>query len=178
MKFEYLLATKYLLKGRRHGFVSLIAVISVLGIAVGVMALIVVLAVMSGFDRELKTKIVGVQPHIILEGVGGIQNVEEVRKTVESLGISQITSIAPYVQGQAIIRSSKNATGVVIKGIDPEREPMDLFKKYLKFGSLKFNDLILPTTNASRSKSVARVVIGEELAHRLRVAIGDEIGRA
>ena len=91
MKFEYFIATKYFLKGRRHGFVSLIAVISILGVAVGVMALIVVLAVMSGFDRELKSKIVGVQPHIILESAGGIQNSEEVRSLISSLGIPEST---------------------------------------------------------------------------------------
>ena len=111
MKFEYFIATKHLLRGRRHGFVSLIAFISVLGIAVGVMALIVVLAVMSGFDRELKTKIVGVQPHIVLEALQGIQDLDGVRSTIESLGIREITSIAPFVQGQGIVRSERPLQG-------------------------------------------------------------------
>src|SRR3989338_8234655 len=169
MKFEYLLATKYLLKGRRHGFVSLIAVISVLGIAVGVMALIVVLAVMSGFDRELKTKIVGVQPHLIIEGVGGIGRPQDVRDTIDSLGLNQITSIAPFVQGQGIVRSQTEASGVVIKGIDPEREPMDLFRQHLKSGTLEFGDLDVPTEK--RARRIGRAVIGEELARRLLVSI-------
>ena len=176
MKFEYFIAKRYLLKGRRHGFVSLIATISILGIAVGVMALIVVLAVMSGFDRELKAKIVGVQPHVIVEAVGGIQDIDQVRNTIESLKISEIKSIAPFVQGQGIIRSPQNAVGVVIKGIDPDREPLDLFKKHLKFGLLEFKDMNIPTERGDkRPISLGRVVIGEELAHRLRVAIGDVV---
>src|SRR3989338_4650238 len=132
MKFEYFIARKYLLKGRRHGFVSLIALISVLGVVVGVMALIVVLAVMSGFDRELKSKIVGVQPHIILESLGGISDPEGVRAVIESLRILEIVSIAPFVQGQGLIRSRSNAIGVAVKGIDPASEPMDVFAKHLK----------------------------------------------
>ncbi len=176
MKFEYFIAMRYLVKGRRHGFVSLIAAISILGVAVGVMALIVVLAVMSGFDRELKTKIVGVQPHIILESAGGIQNLDEIRGTIESLGFSEITSITPFIQGQAIIRSAQNAQGVIVKGIDPEHEPMALFEKHLKFGTLDLNDLNMSTEEESaQTKWISRAIIGEELAHRLRVSIGDAV---
>ncbi|MBI4358387.1 MAG: lipoprotein-releasing ABC transporter permease subunit [Candidatus Omnitrophica bacterium] len=176
MKFEYFIATKYLLKGRRHGFVSLIASISILGIAVGVMALIVVLAVMSGFDRELKTKIVGVQPHIVLEGIGGVEDANEVRKTVESLEISNITSIAPFVQGQGIIRSSQNAVGVAVKGIDPDHEPLGLFEKHLKLGSLELDDFSFSASRErKRAGSMGRAVIGEELAQRLRVSVGDVV---
>ncbi len=152
---------------------SLIAMISILGVAVGVMALIVVLGVMSGFDQELKAKIVGVQPHVVLEAVGGIENQEQVADTIKSLNVSEIISIAPYVQGQGIIRSLQSAVGIVIKGIDPDREPMDLFKKHLKFGALEFNDITL--THNDKTRSVGRVVLGEELAHRLRVAVGDVV---
>src|SRR3989338_9051801 len=119
MNFEYFMAMKHLIKGKRHGFLSLISIISVLGVSVGVMALIVVLAVMSGFDRELKSKIVGVHPHVILEQYGGISNVEEARNQIQALNIPEITSIAPFVTGQAIIRSDYSATGVAVKGLDP-----------------------------------------------------------
>ena len=173
MKFEYFIATKYFLKGRRHGFVSLIAVISILGVAVGVMALIVVLAVMSGFDRELKSKIVGVQPHVILQGIEGVSNPEEVRNMISSLKIPEISSIAPFVQGQGLVRSANSAVGVVIKGIDPEHEPMDVFQKHMRFGTLEFDDIGLITD--SRTKWVGRAIMGEELAQRLRVSSGDVV---
>lgn len=176
MRFETFITAKYLLKGKRHGFVSLIAAISVIGIAVGVMALIVVLAVMSGFSRDFKAKIVGVQPHIVLQGIGGIQNVEEVQKLIESLGFSEIRSIAPFVQGQGIIRSAQNAVGVVIKGVDPVQEPLDLFRKHMKFGTLDLENVTLPADSAhGQARQVGRVIIGEELAHRLRVSVGEVV---
>lgn len=170
--FEFFIAKKYLVKGRRHGFVSLIAVISVLGIAVGVMALIVVLAVMSGFDRELKTKIVGMQPHIVLETVGGIERFEDVKAQIESLAIPQISSMAPYVQGQGIIRSEQNAQGVLIKGVDPRYESVELIQKHLKQGTLDLENLTIQT-EANKTKVVGRAILGEELARRLRLHVGD-----
>src|SRR3989338_4330175 len=100
MPFEYLIAFKYLFKSKRQGFVSLISFISVAGVAVGVMALIVVLAVMSGFDRELKTKIVGVQPHLIVERYKGLDHFQDTLKAIESFHFPQIKSASPFVQGQ------------------------------------------------------------------------------
>ena len=175
MKFELFIAKKHLFKSKRHGFVSLIAMISVLGVAVGVMALIVVLAVMSGFDRELKSKIVGVQPHIVLETAGGIGNFEELKIQIKSANIPQIESIAPYVQGQGIIRSEDNAQGVLIKGVDSANEPMELIQKHLKHGTVNLETLRVPTDSEDKTKIIGRAVIGEELAHRLRVGINDVV---
>jgi lipoprotein-releasing system permease protein len=174
MNFEIFIALKHLLKGKRQGFVSLISMISVLSVAVGVMALIVVLAVMSGFDRELKSKIVGVQPHLILEGVGGIQNPDEVRKTIQSLNLPDIVSIAAFVQGQGIIRSESAAVGTVVKGIDEQYESVDLFKKQLRQGAFGFEDAQV-VDQKDRPKQVGRVLIGEELASRLQVSVGDSV---
>ena len=86
MKIETFLAFRYLTRKQRVGFISLITWISVVGIAVGVMALIVVLAVMSGFDAELKQKIVGLQPHIIVQDIGGARNSSETTNELEALG--------------------------------------------------------------------------------------------
>lgn len=174
MSFELFIARKHLLKGRRHGFVSLIAVISTLGIAVGVMALIVVLAVMSGFDRELKNKIVGVQPHIILEAAGGIGNFEDLKNKIKSFEIPQIESIAPYVQGQGIIRSEQNAQGVVIKGVDSANEPMNLIQKHLKHGVLDLDNIRI-ATEQDKTKIIGRAIIGEELAYQLRIGLNDVV---
>ncbi len=174
MRFEFFIAEKHLLKGRRHGFVSMIAIISILGVAVGVMALIVVLAVMSGFDRELKSKIVGVQPHIVLEAPGGIQNFEDLEGRLKSFEIPHVSSITPFVQGQGIIRSEQNAQGILVKGIDPSKESMDLFKKHLKFGTLDLSNIKI-TTDQDKTKIIGRAIIGEELAFRLRIGLGDVV---
>lgn len=174
MKFEFFIAMKHLLKGRRHGFVSLISAISVLGVAVGVMALIVVLAVMSGFDRELKRKIVGVQPHIRLEKIGGIDNRDAVIETIKASQGPEVISIAPYVEGQAIIRSDRNAVGIVLKGIDPEHEPLTLFAEHMQRGTLEFTEVTV-SLEPERQERIGRVVIGSSLADRLRVDVGDVV---
>jgi lipoprotein-releasing system permease protein len=167
MTFEFFLAAKHLLKGRRRGFVSLITGISVLGVGVGVMALIVVLAVMSGFDRELKRKIVGVQPHIRVEQIGGVANQNKAVETIRSLNDERIETIAPYVEGQAIIRSDQNALGVMIKAIDSEREPLHLIEKHLEAGTLLFDDIEV-STEPEEEEWMGRAVIGAELAKRLK----------
>ena len=92
--------------------------ISVGGVAIGVMALIVVLAVMSGFDRELKNKIVGVQPHLRIEKVDGIEDADRDLAAIRSHNIPGLVSASRFIEGQAILRSTKNATGVVVKGIE------------------------------------------------------------
>ena len=172
MNFEFFIAMKHLIKGKRHGFLSLISIISVLGVSVGVMALIVVLAVMSGFDRELKSKIVGVHPHLVVEKIGGIEHADEMRQKIESLKLSQIVSIAPFVQGQGLIRTDSAAVGITAKGGDPVHEGLDLFVKHMQEGTLQFEDVALPESHA-KTKSVSRIVIGEELARDLNVTLGD-----
>lgn len=174
MNFECFMATKHLIKGKRHGFLSLISIISVLGVSVGVMALIVVLAVMSGFDRELKSKIVGVHPHLVVEKIGGIENASEIHQKIESLKLDQIISIAPFVQGQGLIRTDSAAVGISVKGIDPAHEGLDLFAKHMQEGTLQFEDVLLPGKQA-KVKSISRIVIGEELARDLNVLLGDVV---
>jgi lipoprotein-releasing system permease protein len=171
MNFEWFIALKHLVKGRRHGFVSLISLISILGVAVGVMALIVVLAVMSGFDRELKSKIVGVQPHLRIEGIGGIRDSTGAARRVKTLGFTDLNSISPYVEGQSIIRSDQNAVGIVVKGVDPHTEPLALFEQKMKVGTLEFTD-VNASLNDNKERWIGRAVIGETLARRLKIDVG------
>lgn len=174
MPFEYFIAFKYLIKGKRHGFVSLISLISVLGIAVGVMALIVVLAVMSGFDRELKAKVVGVQPHIIVEQFSGMDNPAVAIAAVKSMNIPELKSVAPFIQGQGIMRSESAANGIVVKGLDPTREPLDLFRQHMVKGALQFDDVTAQGENNQPTR-IGRVFIGSELAARLGVGLGEVV---
>ncbi len=170
MSYEYRIAWKYLTRKKKSGFISLITWISVLGVAVGVMALIVVLAVMSGFDRELKEKIVGLNPHIYVQASDGISDPDRVVKDIQSLGIPEIHSVARVVQGQAIIRSAANAIGVMVKGIDQESHELDGLQKYIKRGAFNFSKGTLPEGGLLPS-----CLIGQELARALRVGVGDMI---
>ncbi|MBN1492789.1 MAG: lipoprotein-releasing ABC transporter permease subunit [Candidatus Omnitrophica bacterium] len=170
MKVELFIALRYLLRRKKAGFISLISLISVLGVAVGVMALIVVLSVMSGFDRELKSKIVGINPHVVINKSGGIEDYEEVIHQIRAMGLDKITTISPYVIGQAIIRSDSNALGVMVKAVDPAREDITFLKKFLKAGNLDFS---VPVIKEGEEQIQGSVVIGRTLAHHLFINEGD-----
>ncbi|MBI4388209.1 MAG: lipoprotein-releasing ABC transporter permease subunit [Candidatus Omnitrophica bacterium] len=178
MGFVFLIARKHLMKRCHSGFISFSFSISILGVAVGVMALIVVLSVMSGFDQELKAKMVGVQPHVIVEQVGGIQNSAHVKDDLQKLNLPGVLTIAPFVQGQAIVRSETYATGVVVKGIDLTSENLGFYQNRMKLGALDFTDASLTDENwlgKEQVKSTGRAMIGEELARLLNVSVGDMV---
>lgn len=183
MGYESWIAFKHLTRRRRTGFISLISLISILGVAVGVMALIVVLSVMSGFDQELKEKIVNVQPHLRIERVGGIDDAENVINQIRSWGRTELESISPYVQGQAIFRSEQNATGVLVKGVDRTREDLTIFEKNLRWGTLDFEPAEEVTVQRrffglfkkTTKREIPAVVIGQDLAQVLGVGLGDQV---
>ncbi|MFC1809458.1 lipoprotein-releasing ABC transporter permease subunit [Candidatus Omnitrophota bacterium] len=172
MKVELFMALRYLLRRKKAGFISLISLISILGVAVGVMALIVVLSVMSGFDRELKSKIVGVNPHVVINKQGGVEDYEELIHEIQTFGLEKINSISPYVIGQGIIRSNSNALGVMVKAVDPKREDIGFLKKYLRQGTIDFS---APENETEEQEIKGSVIIGQTLAHNLFVGEGDVV---
>jgi len=170
MSYELFLAWTHLARKKRTGFISLIAGISVLGVAVGVMALIVVLAVMSGFDRELKDKIVGMNPHIYVEKAGGIQDEQNLVSVVKETLAEAATTVARVVQGQAIVRSEQNAMGVVVRGVDQENGDLKSLSDFIIHGDFTFESM-----KANGENYYPAIVLGRELARILRVGIGDEL---
>ncbi len=182
MSFERFIALKHLTHRHKTVFISLISVISILGVAVGVMALIVVLAVMSGFDHELKSKIVNVQPHLRIEKIGGIDQPEADIEKIKSHGIPALRSIASFVEGQAILRSDENASGVVVKGLDPVREDLSVYDQHLLYGTLDLHDVLMTQTKRrflffrkTRVVRIGSILIGEGLAAKLRARVGDVV---
>lgn len=194
MGYERKIAFKYLTHRRKTGFISLISFISVGGVAVGVMALIVVLAVMSGFDRELKAKIVNVQPHLRIEKYGGIEDPASERIKIEQSGVKGIAAMASFVEGQGILRSGDAATGVLVKGIDAENEDLSIYSKHIVAGELLFDDVegVKVQDNTKRSRFsffkgrkrerdgdeeliVGSLLIGQGLSRRLGVRVGDVV---
>ena len=120
MKWELFISWRYLMARRKERFISLISLISILGIALGVMALIVVISVMNGFDQELREKIVGINPHILIEKEGGIDNQEELlARLTDTKGL---IGASPFINGQALLKINKKITGVMLRGIEPSGE--------------------------------------------------------
>ncbi len=120
LPFELFISLRYLLGKRKEAFISLISLISVAGITVGVMTLIVVLAVMNGFNAELKNKILGANAHIYIEAEEGIYHYPDLMEKIKNY--PHVIGISPYIYGQAMLRHGDRILGVLIKGIDYARE--------------------------------------------------------
>jgi len=119
MAFESFVGLRYLMAKRQRNVLSVITLISIGGVAVGVMALIVVLSVMGGFEGDLREKIVGAKAHIVIEAKEGyLSNYEELLTRLE--GVDGIIGASPYLEGEVMINSASNHQGVVLRGIDPK----------------------------------------------------------
>ena len=121
LPFELFIALRYLLARRKQAFISLISLISVLGVMVGVMALLIALALMTGLQGELRDRIVGSAAHIYVMKVGGITDPEgEVRKL---LAVPRVVGAAPVVVGKGILTSDGGGEAfITVKGVVPARE--------------------------------------------------------
>jgi lipoprotein-releasing system permease protein len=119
-RYEFFISFRYFLSRSREKLISVSAAISVLGIVIGVACLIVVLGVMTGFDRELKDKIIGANPHLVIQRHEGIGNPEELMASVGD--VANVTGMSPFINGQAIVRSGDAVHGVLLRGIDPKGE--------------------------------------------------------
>lgn len=163
LPFELFVGLRYLRARGRRGFLSLLTVIAMAGMALGVMALIVVLAVMSGFEEELRGKILGATAHVlVLDSVGqGIEGAEALLPTV--LAVPGVRSAAPFVLQQVMLAHDRQATGAVLRGIDPAAEREDLARRVTE-GSL--DALAGPEPG---------VILGRELARTLGVFVGDPV---
>jgi lipoprotein-releasing system permease protein len=177
--FEWALSLRYLKAKRQQIFISLITWISVGGVAVGVMALIVVLAVMSGFEDLLKHKIVGTNAHAVVLQLDS-NRLNDYERVVERVRQApHVIAVTPFVYSQVMLSSRTNAMGVVIRGIDPAREQLvtDLVKNIREGGLERLSEEVARAANVeeevpSRSPGI---VIGRELAKNLNTFLGDEM---
>ncbi len=150
--------------GRRNGFISFISVLSVAGIALGVAALIIVLSVMNGFQKEVRNKMLSVLSHIeVLAGQQALTDWTAVAASAQ--GDPRIIGAAPYVAGQAMLTHRESVRGVLVRGIDPAREG-DVADYVHSFVQGSPNDLVAGSFGAA---------IGRQLADRLLIGPGDRI---
>lgn len=164
---EYYIALKYLLAKRKQTFISIITIISVAGVTVGVMALIIVLAVMSGFEKELKDRILGATAHVHVTSLdGSIADPFSVAGRVRR--VQGVAGASPYIFSQMMISSGLGAAGGVLRGVDlatigeVTRLPRDI-----RQGSI---DALRP-----KGPGLPGILLGKELAGNLGVSIGDVV---
>ena len=164
MRYEFWVGLRYTRAKRRNHFISFISLISMLGIGLGVAALIVVLSVMNGFQKELRTRILGVVSHVQIAAVGG--ELDNWRGTMEAATQHpRVLSAAPYVQAQGMLALDQQVRGTMVRGVLPDAEDKVAdFARHMKIGRL--DDLVAGQFN---------IVLGMELARALNVGIGDKV---
>ncbi len=161
--FERLLALRYLRARRREGFVSVVAIFSLVGIFLGVGTLIVVMSVMSGFRQELLGQILGVNGHLSVSGISEpIRDYAGLAKRID--GVPGVLSANPIIEGQVMATDQGRATGALVRGMRPED---------LKARELVANSIVAGNLDEFAGEDV--VAIGARLAQRFAVSVGDPI---
>ena len=167
MRFELFIALRYLLARRKQAFISLISLISTLGVTVGVMALVIALALMTGLQGELRDRILGSMAHVYVWKTGGIVDYQA---EIEKLrGIEGVVGAGPAILGKALIVSDRAEAFISLKGVDPalERSVTDIGKAIQK-GSVA-------ALTAQSENELPGILIGRDLAQQLGADVGDEI---
>ena len=161
--FEWLLAGRYLRARRKEGFISVIAGFSFLGIMLGVATLIIVMAVMNGFRKDLFAKILGLNGHIIVYKVGE-PFTDYVDKAAKIAAVPGVTHALPIVEGQVMVSSSAQALGALVRGMaEKDIKSLKLVAENIRAGSLDGFD------------GTQSIAIGQRLANALYVNVGDTL---
>jgi lipoprotein-releasing system permease protein len=162
--YEWLIGTRYLRSTHRRGFVSFVAIVSVLGLALGVATLIVVLSVMNGFQREIRARILSVSSHATMMGLeGNLSNWQTIQREV--LKQPGVLAAAPYIEQQAMLANGAHIDGAIVRGVLPEQEKTtDGLAQRVTQGT--FSDL---------REGQYNVILGSALAKDLNVKVGGTV---
>ena len=164
MPWEWLIGTRYLRSTQRRGLLSLNSVVSILGLAVGVMVLVVVLSVMNGFERELRSRILAVASHATITGLDGtLPAWQDAQRSAQA--DARVVAAVPYVEAQAMVVHAAASAATVVRGVLPaEERRADGIATRIQGGSI---DALVP--------GGFQVILGDALASQLSVRVGDEV---
>ena len=164
LPYEGFIGLRYFAGARGRGFLSFIAGVSTLGLAIGVAVLIVVLSVMNGFARELETRILSVTSHATLMGLNG-QLADWQRDQAQALRMPGVIAAAPYIEAQALLMHGAHVTGTGVRGVLPREELRTVgLASRIQQGSIE-----------SLSERSYRIILGDALASSLDAKVGDEL---
>ncbi len=164
MRYELMIGLRYTRARRRNGFISFISLISMLGIGLGVAALIVVLSVMNGFQQELRSRILGVVSHVQIGSLSG-ELADWQKVALQARNNPAVLAAAPYIAAQGMLAFDQNVRGAAVRGIVPElEEKVAEFNQHMRFGSLQ-----------ALEPGQFGIILGAELARALRVVPGEKV---
>ena len=168
LPYELRIGWRYTRAGRatrRNGFISFISGVSMLGIALGVAALIIVLSVMNGFQKEVRDRMLSVVSHIEIYALGGTALLDPKQTLLQARAHPQVVGAAPFIAAQALLARGEDMKGVLVRGIDPALEP-------------EVTDLATPGQQAALQQLQPGgfgVVLGAELARSMGVRVNDVV---
>jgi lipoprotein-releasing system permease protein len=167
LPFELHVALRYLLAKRKQAFISVISLISTLGVTVGVMALVIALALMTGLQTELRDRILGANPHVFVWKPGGLA---DARTDLDRLRkVPHVIGAAPAILGKALVSAAGDVAFINVKGVDPLQEPsVTDIAGAMRSGSLE------SLSNFDPAKTPG-ILLGTDAAKQLGVGVGDEI---
>ncbi|HEV8723511.1 MAG TPA: lipoprotein-releasing ABC transporter permease subunit [Candidatus Binatia bacterium] len=175
MKYELFIGVRYLQARRRETFISLITVISVLGVMIGVMTLNVVMAVMSGFEETLRDRLLGINAHIALIRSG--EPLRDYENLIQQVSKENgVVAATPTIYGQVMLTAGSRVSGVVVRGIDPDRVNRVVnVQSFLKEGNLNGLKTQHPIQVEDRTVLLPGIILGERLANQLGVFPGSAV---
>jgi len=175
MKYELFIGLRYLQARRRETFISLITLISVLGVMIGVMTLNVVMSVMSGFEETLRDRLLGINAHIALVKSGDtLRDYENLLRQVSKE--KGVIAASPTIYGQVMLTSGSRVSGVVVRGVDPDRVNRVInLQSFMSEGNLSGLKSQHPIQVEGRTVLLPGIILGERLANQLGVFPGNPV---
>ena len=179
MRYELFLSLRYLRARRREVFVSLITMISMIGVMIGVMTLNIVLAVMTGFEEDLRDRILGFNPHVVVSSLQGL--VDGYADVVDAVRqVPDVVAAAPFVYSQVMASAGQNVSGVLVRGVDPALASAVVdIAAYLSSGEIerlgRKQEFAFQNEGTVHTAQLSGVLIGHELARQLGVSVSDPI---
>jgi len=174
MPFELFVGLRYLKARRKQAFISLITLISIGGVALGVMALIVVLAVMSGFEHDLRGKILGTNAHLWVLRYGD-RGIEEPARAMEQVrAVPHVAAVSPFTYHQVMLSTDRGAAGAVLRGLDLDsaQEVTALTKNFTEIDPERLKK---PADGTGWHLSADGIIIGRALATNINVGLGGRV---
>ena len=173
MRYELFVGLRYLRARRSERFISLLTVISILGVMIAVVTLNLAVAVMTGFEEVFRDRLLSLNAHVVLvKPASYLTGYDELARRLEKR--DDVTTAAPALTGQIILTSKSRVSGAIVRGIDPDRAPADL-ERFLQQGRMSDLKTLTPVVVNGRDLRLPGIIIGDRLADQLRVRQGDAL---
>ena len=176
MRYELFIGLRYLRAKRKEAFISLITVIAGVGVMLGVMTLNIALAIMTGFEEDLRDRILGFNPHVLVLSVSGrFEDYERVLDQVEA--VPDVEVAAPFIFGQVMLSSGDQVSGSIVRGIDPTADEVTELSRHLTEGEVADLSRTYEITLDEEGHKVElpALIVGKDIVRQLGIVVGDVV---